>query len=88
MTTRGLSHHVLELPPVALAEGLSDGRHVRGVPVQADESGGQELVTELILLGGCEGVVEEEGVADGAVDDTIEDVGKEFTLLKQSVTLI
>lgn len=66
--------------PVALAVCTAHGLHVPGVPVHADEPRGQQLVAELVLAGGGQGVVEEEGIADGAVDDAVEDVGEKFTL--------
>lgn len=76
----GAADGLLQLGPVALAVGLADGGHVGGVPVDADEARGEQLVAELVLAGGGDGVVEEEGVADGAVDDAVEDVREELAL--------
>jgi hypothetical protein len=76
---------ILQFGAIPLAVGLTHGRHVRGVPVDADEARGEELVAELVLAGGGDGVVQEEGIADGAVDDTVEDVCEEFALNIESV---
>jgi hypothetical protein len=48
--------------------------------VKADKSRREQLVTQVVLAGRSEGVVKKEGIADGSIDDTVEDVRKEFTL--------
>jgi hypothetical protein len=76
----GATDGLEKLNAVSLAVGLAHGRHVGGVPVDADEARGEELVAELILAGRGDGVVQEECIADGAVDDAVEDVGEELAL--------
>lgn len=48
--------------------------------MDTNETGGKELMAELVLTGGGDGVVQEKGVADRPVDDAIEDMGEEFAL--------
>ena len=79
-TRRRAPDSVLQLHAVPLPIGFAHGGHVRGVPVEAYEARREQLVAELILLGSRDGVVEEESVADGAVDDAVEDMCEEFTL--------
>lgn len=44
------------------------------------EARGEQLAAQPVLFGRREGVVDEEGVADGLVDDAIEDVCEELAL--------
>lgn len=57
---------------------------VCAVPVQAHEARDQELVAQLVGLVAVgdvfDRVVQEQGVAGGAVDDAVEDVGYYFAL--------
>lgn len=47
---------------------------MHGVPVKADEARRQQLAAQFVLAGRRESVVQEQGVAHGAVDDAVEDV--------------
>ena len=48
--------------------------------MEAHQAANEQLATELVLLGRRQGVVQQEGVADGLVDDAVEDVCEEFSL--------
>lgn len=56
------------------------------VPMDADETGNEQFISQLFVLvpigdvADC--VLEEEGVAGGFVDDAVEDVGDDFALHK------
>jgi hypothetical protein len=97
-------HELAEFPLGGLVQGLFEGdavlvvvlpldaRQVGAVPVQADEAGDQQFVAELVVLvvrgDVLDGVLEEEGVARGFVDDAVEDVGYDFALfLEASVSV-
>jgi hypothetical protein len=54
---------------------------VRGIPVGTNETRREELMAELVLAGGSDGVVEEKGVTKGSVDDSVQDVSNEFALI-------
>lgn len=76
----GAAHGVLQVLAVALAIGLLDVLHVEGVPVEAHEARDEQFAAQRVLAGGGDGVLQEEGVADGAVNDAVEDVCQEFAL--------
>lgn len=65
-------------PPVLQFDFLK----VFGLPVEAHEAGDEEFGA--VFAGFGDGLVEEEGVADGAVEDAVEDVGEGFALFEQS----
>lgn len=71
---RGLPDGVDEVVLVPLAVGPANGLHVVAVPVQAHEAGREQLVAQRVFARRRDGVVDEEGVADGTVDDAVEDV--------------
>lgn len=80
LATRPLPHRLGKINPVPLPVGLLHGLHVQRIPVEADEARDEQLASEAVLSGRREGVVEEEGVSDGFVDDAVENVGQELAL--------
>lgn len=68
---RGLADGLLHVLVVSAAVGSLDGDHVMPIPVEADEAGNQEFAAQLVAFGGGEGVVDEQSVADGFVDDAV-----------------
>lgn len=48
--------------------------------MEADEARDEQFPAERVLARGGDGVLQEEGVSDGAVDDAVEDMCEEFTL--------
>lgn len=83
LAARGLAHGVLQVLAVALAVGPLDVLHVERVPVEADEAGDEQLLAEGVLARGGDGVLQQEGVAHGAVDDAVEDVCEDFALERE-----
>lgn len=65
---------LLQLLAVPRAIFPLDELHVRPVPVVAHEAGDEQLGAQGVGFRERQGVVEEEGVADGPVDDAVEDV--------------
>lgn len=48
--------------------------------MEAHEARDEQFAAQRVLAGGGDGVLQEEGVADGAVNDAVEDVCQEFAL--------
>ena len=48
--------------------------------MEPNETRREQFMTELIFAGRREGVVQKEGIADGAVDDAVENVRQNFSL--------
>lgn len=74
LTTGPFPHGLREIDPVALPVRLLDSLHVDRVPVEADESRDEQFASEAILSRSREGVVEEQGISDGSVDDAVENM--------------
>ena len=64
--------------PVTLLILGFDAIQVLRFPVEADQPRHEQLGA--VFAGFGEGLVEEEGVADGSVEDAIKDVGEGFSL--------
>ena len=80
LPARGIPHAVLQVPAILLTEGTLNQRHVRRVPVVADEPADEQLAAQLVAARGRQRVVQQHGVADRLVDDAVEDVREDFTL--------
>lgn len=50
--------------------------------MEAHEARDEQLAAQGVLARGGDGVLQQQGVADGAVDDAVEDVREEFALMK------
>jgi hypothetical protein len=50
------------------------------VPVVSDKTRDEQFPTETVLARRRDGVVQQESVSDGSVDDAIENMREEFTL--------
>lgn len=53
----------------------------------SDEARDKQLAAQAVLAGAGDGVVEEEGVTDRAVDNAIENVREEFALVAVSASV-
>jgi len=80
LSTRPLLNSVLQILPVSRRIRLLHLLQVDAIPVEAHQPRDEQLAAQAVLLGRREGVVEEQGVAGGLVDNAIKDVGDEFTL--------
>lgn len=72
--TRAILNRLLKVLAVPLAIGLLDSLHVVPVPVVPHKSGDEQFPPQRVLLGCSQGMVDEQGVAYGLVDDAVEDV--------------
>ena len=77
---RAVPHRVLHVGLVPVAIRPLDGLHVLAVPVEAHEARRKQFLAEAVAPRGIERVVHEQRVADGLVDDAIENVCEELAL--------
>ena len=76
----GVADRILQLAAVPLAVRLLDRLHVRRVPVVADEAGHEKLAAQAVLARRSERMMQEQRVADGAVNHTVENVRQQLAL--------
>lgn len=79
-----VTNDVLHASAVAFAVSLLDGPHVMRIPVVSNKARNEQLATKVIFARRRGGVVNKQGITNGAVDDTVENMSQKFTLTNVS----